>query len=75
MRMNNLQQTIKNSVSIEGIGLHTGKNVKLTFSPTLANHGVKFQRTDLPDMPIIPVSYTHLDVYKRQVLHRDIRII
>ncbi len=54
--MNNLQQTIKNSVSIEVIGLHTGKNVKLTFSPTLANHGVKFQRTDLPDMPIIPAD-------------------
>ncbi len=47
------QQTIKNPVSICGVGLHTGKQVSLTFVPAPENHGYKFQRVDLPDNPII----------------------
>ena len=31
--MNLIQQTIKNSLSIAGVGLHTGKNVQVTFLP------------------------------------------
>ena len=47
------QRTIKTSVSVEGIGLHTGKSVKVTFLPAPVNHGYKFQRVDLEDKPII----------------------
>ncbi len=47
------QQTIKKAVSISGVGLHTGKQVNLTFVPAPENHGYKFQRVDLPDHPII----------------------
>jgi len=47
------QQTIKKSVTISGVGLHTGKKVNLTFVPALENHGYKFQRIDLPGQPII----------------------
>lgn len=47
------QITIKKAVSVEGIGLHTGKSVKLTFHPAPVNHGYKFQRIDLEDKPII----------------------
>ena len=54
--MNSFQQTIKQPVSIKGVGLHTGQVVTLTFQPTAANHGVKFQRIDLPDHPIIPAD-------------------
>lgn len=50
---NNIQKTIKKKVSIEGIGLHTGKHVNLTFAPSLPNSGVVFKRVDLPDKPII----------------------
>lgn len=41
------QQTLKTSVSFEGIGLHTGKPAKITFHPAPANYGYKFIRTDL----------------------------
>lgn len=51
--MNLKQQTIKKPVSIEGVGLHTGAQVKLTFKPAPADHGIKFQRVDLPEKPII----------------------
>jgi UDP-3-O-[3-hydroxymyristoyl] N-acetylglucosamine deacetylase / 3-hydroxyacyl-[acyl-carrier-protein] dehydratase len=47
------QQTIKKSVTISGVGLHTGKKVNLTFVPAPDNHGYKFQRIDMPGQPII----------------------
>lgn len=49
----NNQTTIKNEVSLEGVGLHTGKNVRITFKPAVANHGYAFQRVDLEGKPII----------------------
>lgn len=47
------QTTIKKAVSISGVGLHTGENVTLTFLPAAENHGIKFQRIDLPGQPVI----------------------
>ncbi len=51
--MNVKQKTIKNEVSVKGVGLHTGANVTLTFCPAPDNHGFKFQRIDLPGHPIV----------------------
>lgn len=50
------QSTIQNPTSLKGVGLHTGKNVTLTFKPAAANHGFRFQRIDLPDQPVIPAD-------------------
>jgi len=50
------QCTIKTPVSVQGVGLHTGKSVTLTFKPAAANHGYRFQRIDLPEQPIIPAD-------------------
>ena len=47
------QRTIKNSVTISGVGLHTGKQTNLTFLPAPENHGYKFQRVDIVGNPII----------------------
>ncbi len=47
------QNTIKQSFSISGVGLHTGENVTLTFHPAAEGHGYKFRRIDLPEQPII----------------------
>jgi UDP-3-O-[3-hydroxymyristoyl] N-acetylglucosamine deacetylase/3-hydroxyacyl-[acyl-carrier-protein] dehydratase len=51
--MNVKQKTIKSEVSVQGVGLHTGAIVTLTFCPAPENHGFKFQRTDLPGEPIV----------------------
>lgn len=48
------QQTIKQPISVQGVGLHTGASVTLTFNPAPENHGFVFKRTDLPDSPAIP---------------------
>lgn len=47
------QRTLKNSFILEGKGLHTGLNVKITFNPAPENHGYKIRRTDAPGQPII----------------------
>ena len=47
------QKTLKEAFSLEGKGLHTGLNVKITFKPAPENHGYKIQRIDLPEKPII----------------------
>ncbi|MFK8105320.1 MAG: bifunctional UDP-3-O-[3-hydroxymyristoyl] N-acetylglucosamine deacetylase/3-hydroxyacyl-ACP dehydratase [Saprospiraceae bacterium] len=47
------QHTIKKTVSVNGVGLHTGENVTMTFKPAPVNHGYKFQRVDLATAPII----------------------
>ncbi|MBL0070770.1 MAG: bifunctional UDP-3-O-[3-hydroxymyristoyl] N-acetylglucosamine deacetylase/3-hydroxyacyl-ACP dehydratase [Bacteroidetes bacterium] len=47
------QTTIKNPVTVSGVGLHTGALVNLTFKPAPANHGFKFKRIDLDGQPVI----------------------
>ena len=51
--LNHKQQTIQKSVTLSGVGLHTGVQTTLTFMPAKPNHGIKFQRVDLPGSPII----------------------
>jgi len=47
------QRTIKNPVSVSGIGLHTGVKSTVTFKPAPENNGYKFIRTDLENCPEI----------------------
>ena len=47
------QTTILKPISLQGVGLHTGKNVKLKFLPAGANFGYAFKRIDLEGEPII----------------------
>lgn len=54
------QQTIKNEISLKGIGIHTGKKVNITFKPAPQNSGINFIRTDLPAKPVIPACISYL---------------
>jgi UDP-3-O-[3-hydroxymyristoyl] N-acetylglucosamine deacetylase/3-hydroxyacyl-[acyl-carrier-protein] dehydratase len=54
------QRTIKQKATIKGIGLHTGKDVTMTFLPAPPGHGVKFQRVDLNDQPVIRADVSHV---------------
>lgn len=42
-----MQKTIKNEIHAEGIGLHSGKMVKMTLKPADVNSGIVFKRIDL----------------------------
>ncbi|HRC33049.1 MAG TPA: bifunctional UDP-3-O-[3-hydroxymyristoyl] N-acetylglucosamine deacetylase/3-hydroxyacyl-ACP dehydratase [Bacteroidia bacterium] len=46
-----VQTTLKNSVTISGVGLHTGKQCTVTILPAAENYGYRFRRTDLPGNP------------------------
>ncbi len=56
--MTEKQTTLAKRISVEGQGLHTGTKGTMTFNPAPANHGIKFQRTDLENKPIIEA---HID--------------
>lgn len=43
------QRTIKDTISFDGIGLHSGKTVTMTFLPAPIDSGIVFIRSDLPD--------------------------
>ena len=51
--MSEKQKTIKQKVKVSGVGLHTGKACTLTFVPAKEDFGIKFQRVDLENKPII----------------------
>ena len=54
------QRTIKNKVSLTGVGLHTGKEVTLTFIPAPVNNGFSFKRVDLEGAPVIEADVCHV---------------
>ncbi|HPS46082.1 MAG TPA: bifunctional UDP-3-O-[3-hydroxymyristoyl] N-acetylglucosamine deacetylase/3-hydroxyacyl-ACP dehydratase [Bacteroidales bacterium] len=54
------QRTIKGPVKVSGVGLHSGKEVTITFLPAAENHGYKFKRTDLEGKPIIEADALHV---------------
>ncbi|MCA0132707.1 bifunctional UDP-3-O-[3-hydroxymyristoyl] N-acetylglucosamine deacetylase/3-hydroxyacyl-ACP dehydratase [Winogradskyella alexanderae] len=54
------QKTIKNEVTLEGVGLHTGKDVKLVFKPGLENSGFIFERVDLEGSPKIEADANYV---------------
>ncbi len=52
--MNTKQTTLKNSFSLEGIGLHSGKPCSVTVKPAPAYTGYKFILTHIEGRPEIP---------------------
>ncbi len=54
--MNLKQHSIKKSVTVSGVGLHTGIETNMTFMPAPADHGIKFQRIDLPGSPTVDAN-------------------
>jgi UDP-3-O-[3-hydroxymyristoyl] N-acetylglucosamine deacetylase len=42
-----VQQTLKSPVTFQGVGLHTGRPVRMTVHPASADYGIWFRRTDL----------------------------
>ncbi len=55
-----LQRTIEKEKTLQGVGLHTGKNVNLRLLPAEADSGVRFKRVDLDGQPVIPALASHL---------------
>lgn len=54
------QTTIQNEVSLKGVGLHTGKEVTMTFKPAPVNNGYTFVRVDLEGQPVIEADANYV---------------
>lgn len=54
------QRTIGKEVSLTGVGLHTGKEVTITFKPAPENHGYAFVRVDLEGSPVIEADANYV---------------
>jgi UDP-3-O-[3-hydroxymyristoyl] N-acetylglucosamine deacetylase len=48
------QRTLQLKVSVTGVGLHSGRSVKMTLQPAPVDAGIVFARTDLPHAIEIP---------------------
>lgn len=51
------QHTVAKTVRCSGVGMHSGKTVRLTIQPAPVNHGIRFIRTDLADQPSIAAHF------------------
>ncbi|MGB1132107.1 MAG: bifunctional UDP-3-O-[3-hydroxymyristoyl] N-acetylglucosamine deacetylase/3-hydroxyacyl-ACP dehydratase [Flavobacteriaceae bacterium] len=70
--MSTKQTTIKKSISLQGVGIHTGNKVTLTFNPAVENTGYLFKRIDLPGQPEIEaLSKYVIDTQRGTTLEKD----
>ena len=70
--MSNKQTTIKKQTTLEGVGIHTGNEVKLTFKPAPADFGYVFKRIDMTNQPEIEaLSKYVVDTQRGTTLEKD----
>ncbi len=62
------QKTIRKSIEVRGIGIHSGEPCTLKFKPAPANTGVYFIRADLPGRPFLKVSSNHVQAVSYQTV-------
>ena len=63
--MTKKQKTIKNEITLSGVGIHTGNEVTMTFKPAPANHGFAFKRVDLEGQPTIEAKAEYVVTTQR----------
>ncbi|MCM2324751.1 MAG: UDP-3-O-acyl-N-acetylglucosamine deacetylase [Oligoflexia bacterium] len=60
-----LQRTLKDSITLTGVGLHSGKAVQLTLKPGRPGQGISFVRTDLPNL--LPMAGHYRNITNTQL--------
>lgn len=70
------QLTLNAPFQIQGRGLHSGLDITVTFNPADENTGIKFQRIDLEDKPVIDaLAENVVDTTRGTVLgKKDVRV-
>lgn len=59
------QQTLRQSVTYSGVGLHSGNRVNMTFLPAPPNSGIRFRRVDLDGRPEIEAKIENVSETNR----------
>ena len=70
------QHTIKHAVTAEGVGLHSGKNVKMVLQPAPENTGIVFRRHLDDKLVSLPMQYDRIVEAPMctQLVYDDIRV-
>ncbi|ODT61510.1 MULTISPECIES: UDP-3-O-acyl-N-acetylglucosamine deacetylase [Paracoccus] len=55
-----MQATLNDTVTFQGVGLHSGASARLDIHPAPAGHGIVFRRTDLSPHVDIPAMWDHV---------------
>jgi UDP-3-O-[3-hydroxymyristoyl] N-acetylglucosamine deacetylase/3-hydroxyacyl-[acyl-carrier-protein] dehydratase len=63
---NRLQRTLRNPVDLRGVGLHSGKEIRLALKPAEAGNGITFVRVDMQEEPEIRAIATNLKARERR---------
>jgi UDP-3-O-[3-hydroxymyristoyl] N-acetylglucosamine deacetylase/3-hydroxyacyl-[acyl-carrier-protein] dehydratase len=63
--MSDFQKTIKGTISVKGVGLHTGKVVTINIKPAAENHGYVFQRIDMEGQPTVKADLDNVITTQR----------
>ena len=63
--MSDKQKTLKQEITLSGIGLHTGREVSLTLKPAKENTGFVFVRTDLEGNPQVEADVNYVTTTDR----------
>ncbi len=72
------QQTLGSSVSLDGVGVHSGEEARLTLHPAEPGRGIVFRRSDLDGEPEIPADLDHVvatDLGTTLGLDEEVRVL
>ncbi|MBX3464851.1 MAG: UDP-3-O-[3-hydroxymyristoyl] N-acetylglucosamine deacetylase [Planctomycetes bacterium] len=65
------QRTLRNPVEYRGIGLHSGKEIRIVVRPAEAGTGVAFVRTDIEDHPMVRAHGANMKARQRRTCIQD----
>lgn len=72
MSLREFQQTIVRAVELSGVGLHTGVSTTLTIEPANSGFGIRFQRIDLDNQPVIKADVDNVvDTSRGTTIEQD----
>ncbi len=55
-----LQRTLKRTVAVDGIGLHSGNRISMKVRPAGPDSGIRFKRVDLPGKPEVSATLNNV---------------
>ncbi|GAB4150356.1 MAG: bifunctional UDP-3-O-[3-hydroxymyristoyl] N-acetylglucosamine deacetylase/3-hydroxyacyl-ACP dehydratase [Planctomycetota bacterium] len=65
------QRTLKSPVEYRGVGLHSGKEVRVVVRPAEPGNGVTFVRTDIEDQPEVRAHGSNMRARERRTCLQD----
>src|SRR5688572_3394389 len=66
-----MQRTLKSPVEYRGVGLHSGKEIRIVVRPAEPGTGISFVRTDLDDHPVVRAHGANMKARQRRTCIQD----